>query len=88
MTGKFLPVRVARWGETAPPCAAAPEKFFPYVHEGGEPERAALKEAQGYCGLCPYRVECLEFGMDADYGIYAGTTPAMRRELRKGRVIA
>lgn len=57
-----------------------PEAFFP---EKGNSSRAAKVVCRG----CPVRDECLEYALDHDerFGIYGGTSPTERRQLRAGR---
>lgn len=41
-------------------------------------------KAKKLCAVCPERVPCLEYAMEANeqYGIWGGTSPEMRRKLR------
>src|SRR4051812_6370525 len=60
-----------------------PDLFFPSGDGGraqGQIERARL-----VCAGCPVRRECLDVALttDAKHGIWAGTTPAERRRLRR-----
>jgi WhiB family transcriptional regulator, redox-sensing transcriptional regulator len=63
-----------------------PERFFP---ESGEHTKAA--EAKAICGSCQVRDQCLELavkaagGLDADHGVFGGTLPAERSQLRGSR---
>jgi WhiB family redox-sensing transcriptional regulator len=63
-----------------------PERFFP---ESGEHTKAA--EAKAICGSCQVRDHCLELavkaagGLDADHGVFGGTLPAERSQLRGAR---
>jgi WhiB family transcriptional regulator, redox-sensing transcriptional regulator len=63
-----------------------PERFFP---ESGEHTKAA--EAKAICGSCEVRDQCLELavkaagGLDADHGVFGGTLPAERSQLRGSR---
>jgi WhiB family redox-sensing transcriptional regulator len=60
-----------------------PERFFP---ESGEHTKAA--EAKAICASCQVRDQCLELavnaagGLDADHGVFGGTLPAERSQLR------
>jgi WhiB family redox-sensing transcriptional regulator len=60
-----------------------PERFFP---ESGEQTKAA--EAKAICGDCQVRDRCLELavkaagGVDHDHGVFGGTLPAERSQLR------
>jgi WhiB family redox-sensing transcriptional regulator len=63
-----------------------PERFFP---ESGEQTKAA--EAKAICASCQVRDQCLELavnaagGLDADHGVFGGTLPAERSQLRGAR---
>ena len=54
-----------------------PDLFFP---TGRVQEAKSLPLAQAICAGCPERKECLEYALaeEIPYGIWAGTTPAMR----------
>ena len=57
------------------------DPFFPDGQ--GSPARIA----RGICATCPVQPECLEFALDHSLlqGIWGGTTPSERRDLRKTR---
>jgi WhiB family transcriptional regulator, redox-sensing transcriptional regulator len=63
-----------------------PERFFP---ESGEHTKAA--EAKAICASCQVRDQCLELavnaagGLDHDHGVFGGTLPAERSQLRGAR---
>src|SRR5215207_7181471 len=63
-----------------------PEQFFP---ESGEHTKAA--EAKATCASCQVRDQCLELavnaagGLDHDHGVFGGTLPAERSQLRGAR---
>jgi WhiB family transcriptional regulator, redox-sensing transcriptional regulator len=63
-----------------------PERFFP---ESGEQTKAA--EAKAICASCQVRDHCLDLavkaagGLDADHGVFGGTLPAERSQLRGAR---
>jgi WhiB family redox-sensing transcriptional regulator len=63
-----------------------PERFFP---ESGEQTKAA--EAKAICASCKVRDQCLELaikaagGLDQDHGVFGGTVPAERSQLRGAR---
>jgi WhiB family redox-sensing transcriptional regulator len=44
-----------------------------------------VKEAKAICQRCPVRVECQEFGMDEEFGIFGGLLPLERKALRDER---
>ena len=54
-----------------------PDLFFP---TGRAEEKKVLPLAQAICAGCPERKECLDYALQEQipYGIWAGTTPAMR----------
>lgn len=39
----------------------------------------AERKAKALCVRCPVRRECLEYGIDEDYGIWGGTLPSERK---------
>jgi WhiB family redox-sensing transcriptional regulator len=43
----------------------------------------SLRRAKEICSTCQVRLECLEAGMDEDYGIWGGLSPKRRAKLRK-----
>jgi WhiB family redox-sensing transcriptional regulator len=47
-------------------------------------DRGELARLRGYCAACPVRAECLDFALftPCDHGIYGGTTPDERKQLR------
>lgn len=57
-----------------------PELWFP-----ANGDRAAAKRAKAICWSCPVRAACLEWALGANErtGIWGGTTPNERRELRR-----
>lgn len=71
------------WKEDAR-CADAPDPdlWFP---ESSKPEAHRTLMAKYQCRQCPVQAECLAEGMDRDYGIYGGLTPAERLLLSEGR---
>lgn len=65
-----------------------PELFFPISHDGP----AGVKEteqAKAVCRACPARPACLAHAVadPPEFGVWAATTPAERRILRRGRVL-
>lgn len=62
-----------------------PDIFFP---RSKKTEAKSLPIVQSICSGCPVRKECLDFALDwqIPHGIWAGTTPAMRDEMLKGRL--
>jgi WhiB family redox-sensing transcriptional regulator len=48
-------------------------------------------DAKRICASCPVRKECLDMALalkvkSDEWGIFGGTTPAERREIRRGRM--
>ena len=42
-----------------------------------------MHRAKRICATCPVTDQCLEAGMDEDYGIWGGLSPKQRRRIRK-----
>jgi WhiB family transcriptional regulator, redox-sensing transcriptional regulator len=47
--------------------------------------RQITAKAKAICAGCPVKAECLEHFFDEPVGIYGGTSPHDRRQLRKAR---
>lgn len=79
MTAVFSIPAPADWTTDAA-CAKSddPDLFYP---ETKGPHRAA----RAVCQACPVRVQCLEAGMDERHGVWGGTSPQERQELRRRR---
>lgn len=62
-----------------------PELFFPIGTTGLA--AAQLARAKAVCGLCPVRVECLEWALETgqDAGVWGGLSEEERRALRRLR---
>lgn len=61
---------------------ADPELFFPIAAEG--PALEQINAAKRICLRCVVRAPCLSFGLTtARDGIWGGTTPEERRDMRK-----
>lgn len=73
------------WTEDAACRGVDPEVFFPIATDGvaGDQEVAAAKAV---CARCPVAADCLAWALRAGeaYGVWGGTTPGERRELRRG----
>lgn len=68
-----------------PPCMNTdPELWFGDKEEGYHYTRTAKQ----LCNLCPVRLDCLEYALDARelYGIWGGMTPKERMALRGRRM--
>jgi WhiB family redox-sensing transcriptional regulator len=76
-----------RWAERALCAQADPDAWFP---DKGQRDLAAI--AVRICGHCPVRTQCLDYALSgADTwggiatGIWGGTTPQQRDQLRQRR---
>jgi hypothetical protein len=71
-------------------CEQVPDIFFPEDYVGSTDAKtiAMMAEtARAICLRCPVMAKCLKVGMFEDYGIYGGTTPAQRKQLRREQQI-
>lgn len=58
--------------------------FFP--DDDFNPPAQQVAAARLFCESCPVKTECLEHALRYEsYGIWSGTTPAQRAELRNAR---
>ena len=50
-------------------------------------DRAGAERAKAICERCPARRDCLEWALKANekFGVWGGTTPLERRQLRRDR---
>jgi WhiB family redox-sensing transcriptional regulator len=66
-----------------------PDDWYPVSTPAGTARREAA-EALAVCAACPVREECLELALRnwtvGQHGVWGGTVPAERQELRTGRV--
>ena len=62
-------------------CKGQTALFFP---GRGQPDQAA--RAKAICAGCPVRLECLEAGLDEDYGIWGGLAADERRRVGRRRL--
>lgn len=55
-----------------------------YITPGGNPFADPYAEAREICGLCPVRIDCLEYALDNSIfdGLWGMTTPEQRRAMR------
>ncbi len=61
-----------------------PDLWFPEFDERTKEYGEQAARAIDICNVCPVRSECLSYGLEnEDYGIWGGTTPSQRREMRK-----
>lgn len=72
------------WSREAACLKMDPDLFFP----NGEGQSAwpQIAKAKAVCAVCPVRATCLDLALstDAQYGIWAGTTPRERQSIRRG----
>lgn len=71
------------WREMAACASVGGEAFFPEGTQNGITR--AILNAKAICATCPVKAMCLEAGLEERYGIWAGTTPTERKQLRKQR---
>lgn len=77
----LLPVSSPEWMRQAL-CGGHDGDFW-FPEWGGR--YAATRKAKEVCGECPVRLECLEWGMREEHGIYGGLNKHERRRLRQRR---
>jgi WhiB family redox-sensing transcriptional regulator len=72
--------RMPKFRDRAVCAEVDPEMFFP---DKGQSPRAAKKICLG----CESRTQCLEWALSRgeEFGVWGGTTPTERRDLRRGR---
>lgn len=72
-------MQIAPWRDRASCRGMDDEMFFE--------RRGPATEAQSICRTCPVRNDCLMHAltMPEQFGIWAGTTPGIRRSLLRGR---
>lgn len=46
--------------------------------------RGDVAAAKALCRDCPLRLQCLEAGMEEEFGVWGGLDPAQRRRIRRG----
>jgi hypothetical protein len=70
-------------------CEQVPDVFFPeeWAARGASQStnmyNLAIQTARQICMRCPVMDKCLRVGMAEDYGIWGGTTPKQRRQLKR-----
>jgi WhiB family redox-sensing transcriptional regulator len=62
-----------------------PDMFFP-----DDKDRIKLAQAKAVCGRCPVQLQCLNyaivnFSRSSDWGVWGGTSPSERNQLRRKR---
>jgi hypothetical protein len=71
-------------------CEQVPNIFFPEDYLGTTDAKTismVTATAREICLRCPVMAKCLKVGMFEEYGIYGGTTPAQRKQLRREQQI-
>lgn len=66
-----------------------PELFFPATDDYTAPAvQEQIAAARRVCQSCPVTTECLRWALDSgqDHGLWAETTPAERRQIRRARM--
>ena len=66
--------------EVTPPCALLPQKEADKLFFSEESAKRIAK-AKAICATCPMTAACLEIGMEMEFGIFGGLTPAERKAL-------
>jgi hypothetical protein len=70
------------------PAAFFPEDFYKRIGHDTDGTVAAMTEtARQICMRCPIIAKCLEVGMYEDYGIWGGTTPKQREQIKREKEI-
>jgi hypothetical protein len=70
-------------------CEQVPDVFFPEEWAARSPMQStnmynlAVQTAREICFRCPVIDKCLKVGMYEDYGMWGGTTPKQRRQIKK-----
>jgi WhiB family redox-sensing transcriptional regulator len=67
-------------------CEKVPELFFPEDFAPNTPLRIrneAIETARAICMRCPVIDKCLKVGLFEEYGVWGGTTPEQRRQIRR-----
>jgi WhiB family redox-sensing transcriptional regulator len=72
--------RPDHWHRQAACVGKPPDWFFP-KGEGG-PWTPDYSHAKQVCATCVVRSECLAAGINERYGVWGGTTPRQRRDMR------
>ena len=61
-----------------------PDLWFPEFDERTKEYGQQAAKAIAVCDVCPIKEVCLAYGLEfEDYGVWGGTTPSQRREMRK-----
>jgi len=77
---------------TDAPCKGKTDLFYAQAKEGRgrflfevlDELRRMEEEAKAICDQCPYKAACLQIGLDSElYGIWGGTTPKERKQMRR-----
>lgn len=66
------------WKVEALCSGADPDLWYPGKGE-------SIKQAVAVCQACPVQIECLEAGLDEEFGIWGGLSFIARREIKRAR---
>ena len=91
--GSFLTLRVPGPWVALAKCRDHPEAdlWFPTTSDGRPGNaHADLNRAKRICAVCPVRIECLEYALEAgeQHGVWGGTSERERRRIRRARAKA
>lgn len=67
-------------------CEKVPEIFFPedfLPNTNPKLRNDAIETAREICFRCPVLDKCLKVGLFEEYGIWGGTTPQQRKQIRR-----
>lgn len=67
-------------------CEQVPKIFFPEDFAPNTSPRIrneTIETAREICLRCPVMAKCLKVGMFEEYGIWGGSTPQQRRQIRR-----
>ena len=72
-------------------CLGMPPGEVDRIFYPGSYSNKLTAEARAICATCPVKQDCLSFALslrqgDDTYGIFGGTTPEERKQLRKGTI--
>ena len=85
--GRFRAVPYPKYTGTEP-CTTIPPEYF-YQEDMPDDQRVGYAVMREMCRTCPIVNECLTWALHREkYGFWAGTTQAMRTQLRKELNIA
>jgi hypothetical protein len=71
-------------------CEQVPNIFFPEDYIGTTDLKTVImtaNTAREICLRCPVMAKCLKVGMFEEFGIWGGTTPEQRRQIRRNNEV-